>query len=94
MTTMDVLPSWNDTPVTRAVVEFVERSAFTYSILDGHEVIGCVYIYPSSDPGHDAQVRSWVTASRADMDSVVCRALNTWLRDEWPSRSICYASRP
>ena len=74
--------------------EFVERSAFTYSILDGHEVIGCVYIYPSSDPDHDAQVRSWVTASRAEMDSVVWRALSTWLRDEWPFRSICYASRP
>ena len=26
MTTMDVLPSWNDTPVKRAIVEFVERS--------------------------------------------------------------------
>ena len=27
--------------------EFVERKSFTYSILDGDEVIGCVYIYPA-----------------------------------------------
>ncbi len=26
MTTTDTLPSWNDTPVTRAIVDFVERS--------------------------------------------------------------------
>ena len=37
---------------------FTERRGFTYSILDGDEVIGCVYIYPSKDPRYDADVSS------------------------------------
>jgi len=29
--------------------EFADRKSFTYSILDGDMVIGCVYIYPAKD---------------------------------------------
>ena len=50
--------------------DFENREGFTYSILDGDEVIGCVYIYPSKDPGYDAAVSSWVRKSRADTDAV------------------------
>jgi hypothetical protein len=42
--------------------EFTDREGFTYSILDGDIVIGCVYIQPAKDD-HDAAVRSWVTES-------------------------------
>lgn len=73
--------------------EFVERKSFTYSVLDGDEVIGCVYIYPSDSPDHDAHVRSWVTASRADMDSTVWRDVSDWLADEWPFSTFTYARR-
>ncbi|MGB7859360.1 MAG: N-acetyltransferase [Acidimicrobiia bacterium] len=72
--------------------EFDGRHSFTYSILDGEAVIGCVYIYPGAD-GSDAHVRSWVTESRPEMDSIVWKALNGWLRRVWPFRSISYASR-
>ena len=51
--------------------EFTDRDAFAYSVLDGDEVIGCLYIDPSQNPDTDAGVRSWVTADRADMDPVV-----------------------
>ncbi len=64
--------------------DFAARRGFTYSILDGDEVIGCVYIYPSSSPDHDADVGSWVRASRAEMDGVVRRALADWFAESWP----------
>jgi hypothetical protein len=72
--------------------EFDEREAFTYSILDGDMVIGCVYIYPAEDD-YDAHVRSWVTESRSEMDPVVCETLSGWLAADWPFGEIFYASR-
>ncbi len=72
--------------------EFTNRKSFTYSILDGDMVIGCVYIYPADDD-HDAVVRSWVTESRSEMDPVVWEALSGWLATEWPFGEFSYASR-
>lgn len=64
--------------------DFDARTGFTYTVLDGDEVIGCVYLYPTDEGGFDACVRSWVTAARADLDLLVWRTLNDWLRDVWP----------
>lgn len=72
---------------------FTERRGFTYSILDGDDVIGCVYIYPSHDPHYAADVSSWVTATRADMDRIVWESLSDWLADAWPFASFAYDSR-
>lgn len=72
--------------------DFENRSGFTYSVLDGDQVIGCVYVYPSPKPGYDASVRSWVTASRAEMDDVVWRTLSDWLAG-WPFSRIEYTTR-
>lgn len=72
---------------------FAERSGFTYTVLDGGDVIGCVYIYPSSDPAHDADVRSWVRESRAELDGALWAAVSDWLASDWPFRSIRYAAR-
>ena len=73
---------------------FHDREGFTYSILDGDDVIGCVYIYPTAEPGHDVSVRSWVRASREGMDAVVHRSLSRWIEDVWPFDSPLYAPRP
>ena len=54
--------------------DFEERRGFTYSILDGHDVIGCVYIYPARRSGHDAEVSSWVRESHAESDAAVWKA--------------------
>ena len=72
--------------------EFEERKSFTYSILDGDEVIGCVYIYPG-ESADSATVRSWVRESRAAMDTIVRESLDDWLREMWPFREIAYAVR-
>jgi hypothetical protein len=73
--------------------EFERREAFTYSVLDGEEVIGCLYIYPDEKGTTDAYVSSWVTESRSEMDVTVWRAVTDWLESEWPFREFRYASR-
>ena len=73
--------------------DFAARRGFTYSILDGDAVIGCLYIYPSPDDDHDADVRSWVTADRSDMDAVVRREVARWMEAVWPFARPRYASR-
>ncbi len=73
--------------------DFAERTGFTYTVLDGEDVIGCVYIYPSKDPAHDAEVSSWVTASRADLDRVLWTEVTEWLGTAWPFTNPRYADR-
>ena len=74
--------------------EFENRDGFTYSILDGDDVIGCVYIYPTKESDHDASVSSWVRVSRTEMDPVVYRSLLAWITDVWPFEKPLYAVRP
>ncbi len=73
--------------------DFARRRGFTYSVLDGDEVIGCVYIYPSADAGVDATVQSWVRASRADMDGDVASAVRAWLASDWPFDHVDHPGR-
>ena len=77
----------------RHASDFANRGGFTYSILDGDDVVGCLYIYPSSSHGLDASVRSWVRESRADLDVVVWREVSLWLATVWPFKNPDYASR-
>ena len=74
--------------------EFADRQAFAFSVLDGDQVIGCLYIYPDPTGGSDAHVKSWVTAGRAAMDPVVWSAVSVWLRESWPFETFRYAVRP
>ena len=79
--------------LVRHARDFEERKGFTYTVLDGEDVIGCVYIYPGKDPGRDAEVSSWVTARRADLDRVLWAAVTDWLRTAWPFANAFYAER-
>lgn len=74
--------------------EFAERVAFAYSILDGDDVVGCLYIKPTDLEGHDAEVTSWVRASRPELDRVVWAAVTDWLAMSWPFTNPYYAPRP
>ncbi len=73
--------------------DFATRKGFTYSIIDDDNVIGCLYIYPPRRRGSDAEVRSWVSAARAEMDVVVWRAVAEWLASAWPFDAPRYAAR-
>jgi hypothetical protein len=74
--------------LVRHADDFANRTGFTYSILDGDEVIGCLYIYPSETA--DADVSSWVRESRAEMDVVTRRAISGWLETDWPFATVEY----
>jgi hypothetical protein len=95
---------WPDAPMTlernaRDLAEhesdFAHRRGFTYSVLseEGGEVIGCVYIYPSAREGVAADVRSWVRASHAALDTAVYVTVLEWLRADWPFSTFDYAPR-
>ena len=92
-------PSWpvamtleaNLEDLVRHAKDFEERRGFTYSILEGDDVIGCIYIYPSRDPGHDAEISSWVSESRAELDTAVREELATWIDESWPFSNPSYA---
>jgi hypothetical protein len=73
--------------------DYAQRRGFTYSVLDGDTVIGCVYIYPSRNPDHDASVRSWVRVSHAEMDQILWEAVSEWLANDWPFSEVEYAAR-
>jgi hypothetical protein len=76
--------------------DFEHRSGFTYTVLDTAtgDVLGCVYIYPDRGGQHDARVRSWVRASRPELDTQLWRAVTDWLADNWPFERVAYAERP
>ena len=75
--------------------DFEARTGFTYSVLDPStaDVVGCLYIYPDEDGSRDASVRSWVRASRTELDVPLWRAVSRWLATDWPFRSVDYAPR-
>jgi hypothetical protein len=77
--------------LVRHARDFRERRGFTYSILEGDDVIGCIYIYPGRLPSHDAEISSWVRQSHADWDSAVREALAKWIDEEWPFANPLYA---
>jgi hypothetical protein len=67
--------------------DYQQRRGFTYTVLDpgSRSVIGCVYIYPSKQPLHDAEVLLWVRATHAQLDEPLWLAVREWLdRDGFP----------
>ena len=77
----------------RHAEDFASRKGFTYSVLDGDEIIGCVYLYPTDKNGCDVEALSWVTASRVDLDVVLRETVSTWLADVWPFKCVFYETR-
>jgi len=74
--------------------DFTARTGFTYTVLApaGCEVVGCVYIDPLPGDGQGgASVRSWVCADRAELDGPLRRAVDGWLRSDWPFERVVYA---
>lgn len=74
--------------------EFFAGEAFAYSVLDGDDVIGCVYISPDGSGPTDAVVRSWVRASHAERDSDLAVEIDQWLREAWRFGSRRWPGRP
>ncbi len=79
--------------LVRHASDFDERRGFTYSILEGDDVIGCIYIYPGHHPGQDAEITSWVREGHAELDAAVREALATWVDEAWPFSNAFFAGR-
>ncbi|HEY1517258.1 MAG TPA: hypothetical protein VGF91_12625 [Solirubrobacteraceae bacterium] len=74
--------------------DFERRVGFTYTVLDDEDVVvGCVYIYPSRVDPAITEVRSWVTARRAELDYVLHETVHSWLAADWQFTDVRYANR-
>jgi hypothetical protein len=82
----------NRSDLERHADDFAERTGFTYTVLDPYDldVIGCVYVYPAHDGEHDVLVRSWVRASRSELDLPLRWTVAEWLVREWPFERPLY----
>jgi hypothetical protein len=86
---MSVVDNLGD--LERHARDFVERTGFTYAAVDLEgDVVGCVYVYPARDDAHDAHVRSWVRASRAELDVPLRDVVAAWLGASWPFERPLY----
>jgi len=74
--------------------DFQTRRGFTYTVLDpDDDVVGCVYIYPLAGDPVAANVSSWVTEARADLDAPLYHAVSEWLERDWPFPRVEYGAR-
>jgi hypothetical protein len=85
----------NRADLERHARDFAHRTGFTSTVLapETDDVLGCVYIYPSRDEDHDADVRSWVRADVAALDGELHAAVSAWLAEDWPFAAVDYAER-
>jgi len=76
----------NLSDLRRHADDFARRTGFTFTVLDpgDHDVIGCVYLYPSSAEDRDVTVQSWVRADRSSLDVPLADAVADWLASDWP----------
>lgn len=72
--------------------DFARRTGFTYSVVSGDDVLGCVYIYPGGS-AYAAVVRSWVRADHHHLDVPLYQAVREWLGRVWPFQAISYSPR-
>ncbi|WP_030724206.1 hypothetical protein [Streptomyces sp. NRRL F-2580] len=88
-------PEANRADLARHARDFEARTGFTYSVLDGDDVIGCLYIYPAKEAPGRIHVSSWVRADRAPLDVTLYEAVRGWLREVWPfdAELVDYAPR-
>ena len=72
--------------------DFAEHKGFTFTVLDStDDVVGCVYIYPSRDGVHDANIQSWLRETEAQHEEVFRKAIAEWLvSDAWPFKRPRY----
>lgn len=76
--------------------EFRARRSFTYSILTaGYDCcLGCLYLYPSLSPVHEAEAYLWV---RADLPTNLARRVETtievWVDTVWPFSHVAWPGR-
>lgn len=77
--------------------EFQRRSSFAYTVvsLDERQVVGCLYINPTTKTGYDATISMWVRASVVDKgyDKILFETVKQWVAKDWPFKKVAYPGR-
>lgn len=77
--------------------EFQRRSSFAYTVvsLDESEVVGCLYINPTTKTGYDANITMWVRSSVVDKgyDKILFESVKQWVTKDWPFKKVAYPGR-
>ncbi len=77
--------------------EFQKKTSFAYTVmsLDEKTCLGCVYIYPSPNVEHDAEIVMWVRQSEVKngLDNHLFGAVKQWIRTRWPFKNPGYPGR-
>lgn len=67
--------------------EFQIGSSYTYTVvaLDESRVLGCIYLFPPSDPGLQVDVTFWVRSDllASDLKAHLYDRLRAWLKTGW-----------
>ncbi|MEO5905233.1 MAG: GNAT family N-acetyltransferase [Saprospiraceae bacterium] len=77
--------------------EFQIRKSFAYTVvnLDESQVIGCLYINPTTKGDYDASISMWVRTSVLDkgLDTILFNSVKKWIAKEWPFNKVAYPGR-
>ncbi len=77
--------------------EFQRRTSFAYTVvdLDESQVLGCMYIHPTTSPSYDAEITMWVRQSQVDegLDEHLFETVRSWIKDSWPFENPGYPGR-
>jgi len=77
--------------------EFQMRSSFAYTVvrLDESQVLGCLYINPTTKGDYDASIAMWIRASEVDngLDSILFDSVKKWISEVWPFKKVAYPGR-
>ena len=73
------------------------KDVFTYIIMNSKETkcLGCIYIFPSTYEGFDAESYFWVTEEQFNkgLDSEIYIFLKKWLKEKWPFQKVIFPNR-
>ena len=77
--------------------EFQTRGSFAYTIvtLDESQVIGCLYINPTTKSDYDASITMWVRTSvlNKGLDTILFSSVEKWIKEKWPFKKVAYPGR-
>jgi hypothetical protein len=76
--------------------EFRQGRSFAYSLLDPdlRTCLGCVYLYPTASPDHDAEAYLWTAVTQAEaVRGAVAEEVIDWLETAWPFRALAWPGR-
>jgi hypothetical protein len=77
--------------------EFQMRNSFAYTVVspDEDQVIGCLYINPTTKGEYDARISMWIRTSMLDkgLDAILFNAVKEWIDKDWPFKSVAYPGR-